>query len=165
MSETVIVEMDERIALVKLNRAKAFNAFNLEMISALADRLITLAGDSRVLAVVLAGEGRAFCAGGDLKWVSEGEAGPGAGFHELAARFHQAILEIRRMPKPVIAAINGGRGRRRIFNGPGLRFQDHVRVRDPASGLYVIRALPRRRGNLYIAAPGGIGQGFGNCRF
>ena len=56
---------------------------------------------------MISGEGRAFCAGGDLKWAIDFPKGPSAAFHELAGRFHQAILEIRRMSKPVIAAVNG----------------------------------------------------------
>jgi len=57
--------------------------------------------------VVISGKGRAFCAGGDLRWVSDHQDNFPKAFHELAAQFHQAILEIRRMPKPVVAAING----------------------------------------------------------
>jgi 2-(1,2-epoxy-1,2-dihydrophenyl)acetyl-CoA isomerase len=57
--------------------------------------------------VVLSGEGKAFCAGGDLRWVAEFGKSYGEAFHTLAARYHQAILEIRHMPKPVVAAING----------------------------------------------------------
>jgi len=43
----------------------------------------------------------------DLKWMLNFPGEPAAAVHELAARFHQAILEIRRMRKPVIAAVNG----------------------------------------------------------
>jgi 2-(1,2-epoxy-1,2-dihydrophenyl)acetyl-CoA isomerase len=77
------------------------------MIESLAGHLITLSVDPDVRAVIISGDGKAFCAGGDLKWVLTFPQGPPAAFHELAARFHQAILEIRRMSKPVIAAING----------------------------------------------------------
>ena len=107
MSDLVKVNVNDKIAKVVLNRPKAYNAFNLEMVEALARRLIDLAVDNNVLAVVITGEGKAFCAGGDLKWVLETPGDNPAAFHNLAARFHQAILEIQRMRKPVIAAING----------------------------------------------------------
>ena len=107
MAELVTISKDERIATVLLNRPETFNAFNLEMIENLAGHLITLSMDQGVRAIIISGEGKAFCAGGDLKWVGAFPQGPPAAFHELAARFHQAILEIRRMSKPVIAAING----------------------------------------------------------
>jgi 2-(1,2-epoxy-1,2-dihydrophenyl)acetyl-CoA isomerase len=51
--------------------------------------------------------GKAFCAGGDLKWALGFSVRPGAAFHALASQFHLAILEIRRMKKPVVAAVNG----------------------------------------------------------
>jgi 2-(1,2-epoxy-1,2-dihydrophenyl)acetyl-CoA isomerase len=107
MSELVTVKKEEEIAIVMLNRPETFNAFNLEMIESLAGHLITLSTEPSVRAIILSGVGKAFCAGGDLKWVLTFPQGPPAAFHELAARFHQAILEIRRMSKPVIAAING----------------------------------------------------------
>jgi len=56
---------------------------------------------------VLLGEGGGFLAGGGLALLRDYGKPYGAAFHELAARFHQAILEIRHMPKPVVAAING----------------------------------------------------------
>ncbi len=101
---------DGGVAKVFLNRPQAFNAFDLDMIQHFSECLITLSAEDTVGAVVISGEGKAFCAGGDLRWASRFPGGPAAGFHELAARFHQAILEIRRMRKPVIAAINGGGG-------------------------------------------------------
>jgi 2-(1,2-epoxy-1,2-dihydrophenyl)acetyl-CoA isomerase len=57
--------------------------------------------------VVITGNGRAFCAGGDLKWALDYSNRPAGAFHTLAGQFHLAILEIRRMKKPVVAAING----------------------------------------------------------
>jgi 2-(1,2-epoxy-1,2-dihydrophenyl)acetyl-CoA isomerase len=107
MADLVTLIKEEGIVTLLLNRPETFNAFNLEMIESLSDHLITLATDREVRAVILSGNGKAFCAGGDLKWVVSFPQGPSAAFHELAARFHQAILEIRRMLKPVIAAING----------------------------------------------------------
>jgi 2-(1,2-epoxy-1,2-dihydrophenyl)acetyl-CoA isomerase len=110
MSESVIVRMEGRTAVLMLNRPGAYNAFDGEMLTAFADSLTRLATDDAVRAIVISGEGRAFCAGGDLKWALAYPRGPAAAFHELAARFHQGIVEIRRMAKPVIAAVNGVAG-------------------------------------------------------
>jgi 2-(1,2-epoxy-1,2-dihydrophenyl)acetyl-CoA isomerase len=107
MAEHIRVIQEEEVAEVFLNRPQAFNAFDLPMIQQFSECLIPLSVEEGVRAVVISGEGKAFCAGGDLKWASRFPRGPSAGFHELAARFHQAILEIRRMKKPVIAVING----------------------------------------------------------
>jgi 2-(1,2-epoxy-1,2-dihydrophenyl)acetyl-CoA isomerase len=107
MNEFVILEEVEGIVTVTLNRPEVFNAFSLDMIQMLSERLIELALDKLVVCVIITGQGKAFSAGADLKWLSGVEKGYGEAFHELAARYHQAILEIRRMPKPVIAAING----------------------------------------------------------
>ena len=107
MAGSLIVKKSDGIASVLLNRPEAFNAFNMELVESLAANAITLAADESVRGIIISGEGKAFCAGGDLKWALGFPHGPSAAFHELAARFHQAILEIRRMPKPVIAAVNG----------------------------------------------------------
>jgi 2-(1,2-epoxy-1,2-dihydrophenyl)acetyl-CoA isomerase len=107
MNEPIRTEVFERIATVRFNRPNAFNAFDREMISSLADVLGDLAKDPDVVGVIVTGEGKAFCAGGDLRWVAGSGKAHGAMFHSLAGRYHQAIIEIRRMPKPVIAAING----------------------------------------------------------
>jgi 2-(1,2-epoxy-1,2-dihydrophenyl)acetyl-CoA isomerase len=107
MGETIQLERVDDTAVLVLNRPRAYNAFDLPMIRDLADHLVTLASDSSVRAVVLTGAPPAFSAGGDLRWASAWPAGPGAAFHELSARFHMAIQTIRRMPQPVIAAVNG----------------------------------------------------------
>jgi 2-(1,2-epoxy-1,2-dihydrophenyl)acetyl-CoA isomerase len=107
MSELIRLKQYGAIAEIALNRPEAYNAFNYELVSQLANQLTTLAGEADVRGVVITGKGKAFCAGGDLKWALGYPARPGAAFHTLASQFHLAILEIRRMKKPVVAAVNG----------------------------------------------------------
>ena len=107
MNELVKLDMIQGTAKITPNRPKAYNAFNLDMIQLLSERLIKLAMDQRVASVIITGEGKAFCAGADLKWLSGFGKSYGEALHELSARYHQVILEIRRMSKPVVTAING----------------------------------------------------------
>lgn len=107
VDDSIKVSRRDDVALILFNRPKAFNAFDLESISSLSEHLINIAVEDAIRGVVISGEGKVFCAGGDLKWATGWPQGPAAAFHNLAARYHQAILEIRRMRKPVIAAING----------------------------------------------------------
>ena len=107
MEKPIIFEKKDGIGVLRLNKPKSYNAFDLEMAQLMAEHLITISADVEVVGVIVTGEGKAFCAGGDLAWVNAYGKDHGAAFHELAARFHQAVLEIRRMPKPVVAAING----------------------------------------------------------
>jgi len=107
MYESVQIEMNHGIAKVLLNRPNFFNALDREMVQSLAEMLTRLSCDPLVFGIVITGEGNAFCAGGDLKWLTTQGKSQGEAFYSLAALFHQAVLEIRRMPKPVVAAING----------------------------------------------------------
>ncbi len=107
MTTSITLRRENGIAKVLLNRPEAFNAFDQEMVMLLAKTLTHLTLDDSVSAVVISGEGKAFCAGGDLRALLALPGGPRGGLYELAASFHQAIVEIRRMKKPVIAAING----------------------------------------------------------
>ncbi len=107
MTESVKLVRDGDLACVILNRPQALNTFDLDMARSFAVHLVPLAADPEVRGVVIAGEGKAFSAGGDLKAALAAPQGPAACFHEVAGYFHQAVLEIRRMPKPVIAAVGG----------------------------------------------------------
>jgi 2-(1,2-epoxy-1,2-dihydrophenyl)acetyl-CoA isomerase len=107
VSEQVQLEITSGIGVLTLNRPESFNAFHAPMIGNLAEKLLGLSSNADILGVVLTGAGKAFCTGADLKWLSACGRAPGAALHELAAVYHQAIMEIRRMPKPVVAAVNG----------------------------------------------------------
>jgi 2-(1,2-epoxy-1,2-dihydrophenyl)acetyl-CoA isomerase len=77
------------------------------MMKMLAEALSSAATDHSIQGILLTGTGKAFCAGGDLKWISQQSEGAGSVLYRLAPQFHLAIIEIRRMEKPVVAAING----------------------------------------------------------
>jgi 2-(1,2-epoxy-1,2-dihydrophenyl)acetyl-CoA isomerase len=107
VNEEVKLEIESGIGLITLNRPESFNAFHAPMIGNLAEKLMSLRSHTEVVGIVLTGAGKAFCAGADLKWLSTSGVPAGAAFHAIAAAYHQAIVEIRRMPKPVVAAVNG----------------------------------------------------------
>jgi len=107
MGQLIGFRQHGNITEVALNRPETYNAFNLEMVTSLAKHLTELATDSSVKGIVLAGRGKTFCAGGDLKWAVQFSPRAGCSFHTLASQLHLAIVEIRRMKKPVVAAIHG----------------------------------------------------------
>lgn len=107
MNEPILTEQEGNIRRITLSRPEAYNALNLDMMNRLAESLAACARDDSTQGVIITGAGKAFCAGGDLKWISQQEEDPGSVLHRLAPQFHLSILEIRRMQKPVVAAING----------------------------------------------------------
>ena len=105
MTEPVSVLSSDGVARITLNRPDRLNAFNRELCLALNDAVARVAEDADVGVVILTGEGRAFSSGADLK---EGIGGPDQSLVErLNREFLPAIDGIRRMGKPVIAAVNG----------------------------------------------------------
>ena len=111
MSDQVIVEYQQRHALVTLNRPKARNAYSSEMIDVLIETLDQLELNEQVRAVILTGAGRAFSAGGDLKLMRDKGGMFAGGPVELRARYMQDIQRVprrlARFSKPIIAAVNG----------------------------------------------------------
>jgi 2-(1,2-epoxy-1,2-dihydrophenyl)acetyl-CoA isomerase len=98
----------EGIATLVMNRPDRLNALNNELALALNDALGRIAGDDTVRVVVLTGAGRGFCAGGDLGLIGKGRAsGATSELDPLLRAGMQAVLKMRVMPQPVIAAVNG----------------------------------------------------------
>jgi 2-(1,2-epoxy-1,2-dihydrophenyl)acetyl-CoA isomerase len=107
MVDSILTRRHGKILEVTLNRPDAYNALNLEMMTRLVEVLSLAAADASIQGVMITGEGKAFCAGGDLKWISQQNESAGAVLYKLAPQFHLSILAIRRMDKPVLAALNG----------------------------------------------------------
>ena len=111
MSDVVLCDVDAGIARVVLNRAKALNALDLDMVDALADVMARLERDPLVRVVTVEGAGDHFMAGGDLKFFAEHMTGKPAdrarAFESFINRVHPAIIAMRRMPSPIVAKVRG----------------------------------------------------------
>ncbi|RZS57836.1 enoyl-CoA hydratase [Sphaerotilus mobilis] len=96
---------DRGVLTLTLNRPQAFNALSEAMLAALQAELDAIARDERVRVLVLAAQGKAFCAGHDLK---EMRAEPSLAYYQqLFARCTKVMLAIQSLPVPVIARVQG----------------------------------------------------------
>jgi enoyl-CoA hydratase len=104
--ETIALERDGNIAVVTLNRPKVLNALNLQLIRELKDAFAALEADPEVRAIVLTGSGeKAFAAGADIGELNAlKDSAEGA---DLARGGQALTLQLERLRKPVIAAVNG----------------------------------------------------------
>ena len=106
--QNVLVEQDESVVTLTMNRPDMLNAINTLMLQELTEAVEAAAHDETIRCVVLAGAGRAFGAGQDLtEFGSSRASGETHIVSEHLAKYHRLILAIRHMPKPVIAAIQG----------------------------------------------------------
>ncbi len=103
---SILTNITGGIATIALNRPEVFNSFNREMALEMQSALDKCAADPQVRAIVIKGEGKAFCAGQDLKEVTTPELMPG--FRKiLEEHYNPIITRIRTIDKPVVAAVNG----------------------------------------------------------
>lgn len=108
---TMQIEIDGAIGTLTLNRPDSFNAMSPEMIGEMTVAFAWLADRAPLRALVVTGAGKAFCAGGDVTWFRKGveddELDLPSEVRRGAEALHQAIVDLRRIPYPVIAAVNG----------------------------------------------------------
>jgi 2-(1,2-epoxy-1,2-dihydrophenyl)acetyl-CoA isomerase len=116
--ETAKYELNETVAIITMNRPDALNALSLQLTKDLRLAIERAARD-KARAVILTGEGRAFCSGGDLRemqmmWQKEGRIE--AFMEEPLKALHDVILLIRETPIPFLAAVQG------VCAGAGTNF-------------------------------------------
>ena len=116
------IDREDAVAVLTIARRDRFNSLDVETAQDLRKAGLQLARDREVRAVVLRGEGGVFCSGADLKYIAAGgdgdvaylspgarppRTGYGAVFKQILEYIHSTISEIRRSPKPWIAAVDG----------------------------------------------------------
>lgn len=105
-NNSILLKIENKVAYITLNRPEVFNSFNREMALSLQKILDDCESNDEVRAMVLTGNGKAFCAGQDLKEVTSPELNPG--FKKiLEEHYNPIITRIRSIKKPIIAAVNG----------------------------------------------------------
>lgn len=111
MSEELLVREDRgAVAWLTLNDPAKLNVLSDEMLAALQGTFDQIEQDDTVRAVVLRGAGKAFCAGHDLRQMTEArqaEDGGAAAFKDLFDRCAAMMMTIQRLPQPVIASVHG----------------------------------------------------------
>jgi 2-(1,2-epoxy-1,2-dihydrophenyl)acetyl-CoA isomerase len=108
---TMRIEIDGNTGTLTLDRPDAFNAMSPEMIGEMTTAFAWLADQAPLRALIITGSGKAFCAGGDVNWFKTGVEDDSidlpAQVRRGAEALHTAIVDLRRIPYPVIAAVNG----------------------------------------------------------
>jgi len=110
MSQDLLENIKDGVAVLTMNRPDRLNALSDEMLDALLEALPRLADDGNVGCVVLTGAGRGFCAGGDVKAMAEGREMSGDTLEERAQGLRGKMETSRwlhEMPKPTLAMVRG----------------------------------------------------------
>jgi len=147
---------DGAVLTITLNRPEVLNAFNAAMHKALAAALKE-AVDPAVRAVILTGAGRGFCVGQDL---TEFRESPGDIGSRLRENYHPNVLAIRRLEKPVIAAVNG------VAAGAGLSIACACDIRLAADSASFVPAfiniglIPDSGGSYFVTRLLGYARAF-----
>jgi 2-(1,2-epoxy-1,2-dihydrophenyl)acetyl-CoA isomerase len=103
--QELLTHFDDGVLTLTLNRPSVFNSFNRSMALQLQAELDRCSTDDNIRAVILTGEGKAFCAGQDLAEATDPQ---GPALQEIVSKhYNPIILKIRALEKPVIAAVNG----------------------------------------------------------
>src|SRR6266702_1661056 len=103
----LLYEVKDKIATITLNRPDKLNAFTRDMIDAWAKALSAAQADESVNVIIVTGSGRAFCSGGDVGRMREGEPTALDGKNSLWEGVHRVHKTLETAEKPVIAMVNG----------------------------------------------------------
>src|SRR3954469_15962744 len=134
VSDVLLVERNEGVATLTMNRPESMNSLSVALKEALLDATREVSDDPAVRAVVLAGSGRGFCVGQDLReHVALLEAGDPQPLATVRVHYNPLVLTLARLPKPVIAAVNG----MAAGAGAGLSFACDFRIAARTAGFLI----------------------------
>jgi 2-(1,2-epoxy-1,2-dihydrophenyl)acetyl-CoA isomerase len=129
--DVLVVERDEGVATLTMNRPESMNSLSIALKEALLEAAREVSTDPAVRAVVLTGTGRGFCVGQDLReHVALLEGHDPAPLSTVREHYNPLILALTSMPKPVIAAVNG----MAAGAGAGLSFACDFRIAARTAG-------------------------------
>lgn len=101
----ILKKIENNVCFLSLNRPDVFNSFNQKMAFSLQEELLAASKDDSIRAIVIGGEGKAFCAGQDL---AEAMDPNGPALQDIVKKHYNPIINlIRSIEKPIIAAVNG----------------------------------------------------------
>lgn len=147
--ETLLTETADGVLTILLNRTEKLNALNRQVLTELADVLRAAEEDASIRCIVLTGAGRGFCSGADLS--GDGPRDPNASTADVVRKtYNVAIQRIRRIEKPVVAAVNG------VAAGAGmsLALACDIRMASEAAwftnGFARIGLIPDSGGTLFL---------------
>ena len=105
--EQILTETRDRVGVIRLNRPEKLNAWTGQMSSEIIDQMTAWNADPAIGAILLAAEGRAFCAGADLNHFAQRVETNSDGSGEQLSRGGYGITQFMRASKPTLAAVNG----------------------------------------------------------
>jgi 2-(1,2-epoxy-1,2-dihydrophenyl)acetyl-CoA isomerase len=107
MSDSVLLNIDNHIATITLNRPQQMNTYNDHMSETLEKMTTQVMFDENVRAVVLCGAGKLFMAGGDISFFHEHLGGMSTVVDKIICQLNATVRALQTMPKPVIASVHG----------------------------------------------------------
>jgi len=154
---TLLSDLQARVLTLRLNRPERANAFNAQLIRELQTAFTQAANDSQTRVILLTGAGRAFSAGQDIEEMRAGDDSLSYREH-LQKTYNPLILQIRRIEKPVITALNGPCAGAAL----GIALACDLRVATPEAKLVVgfggIALVPDSAVSLLLPVMIGLGR-------
>jgi methylglutaconyl-CoA hydratase len=109
-------ELRNNIGVIKLNRPEKRNALHPDLVKSMKEKILEIRDDENVKALIITGEGKAFCAGADLSYLSDLRNNSAIENEKDSEELAELFFMIYKFPKPTIAAVNGAA----IAGGCGL---------------------------------------------
>jgi len=105
--ETILLKKSEGVGTIQLNRPQSLNPLNMKCFTEITRAVQDLSADPGIRSVIVAGTGKAFSAGGDIREIEKYSPQEALDFRDFMLEVKRTILSLRQLPKPVITAVNG----------------------------------------------------------